>query len=76
VGLEPGPPSLFGITEELLERKSSGQESKKPRVTAMGIRCVGHATPSIRKKLALTSSTGGSRSVGIVLLRAKPTEFS
>jgi hypothetical protein len=33
-------------------------------------------TPSIRKKLALTSPTSGGRSVGIVRLRTKSTEFS
>jgi hypothetical protein len=38
---------------------------------AVGIRCADHATPSIRKKLALTSPTCGGRSVGIVRLRAK-----
>ena len=31
--------------------------------------------PSIRKKLALTSPTGGGRSVGIVRSRTKATEF-
>jgi hypothetical protein len=39
----------------------------------MGIRCADH---SIRKKLALTSPTGGGRSVGIVRSRSKATEFS
>jgi hypothetical protein len=32
-------------------------------------------TPSIRKKLALTSPTSGGRSVGIVCSRAQATEF-
>jgi hypothetical protein len=41
----------------------------------MGIRCTDHATPSIRKKLALTSPTSGGRSVGVVRLRTKATEF-
>ena len=40
----------------------------------MGIRCAEHVTPSIRKKLALSSPTGGDRSVGIVRLRTKATE--
>jgi hypothetical protein len=35
--------------EELLEWKSSGSGSRKPRLTAMGIRCTDHATPSICK---------------------------
>jgi hypothetical protein len=50
--------------------------SRKPRLTAMGIRCADLAIPSIRTKLALTSPTSGGRSVGIVRLRAKATEFS
>jgi hypothetical protein len=49
VGLEWGPLSLVSITEELLEWKSSGSGSRKPRITAMGIRCADHATPSIHK---------------------------
>jgi hypothetical protein len=32
----------------------------------VGIRCTDYATPSIRKKLSLTSPTSGGRSVGIV----------
>jgi hypothetical protein len=38
-----------GTTEELLEWKSSGSGSRKSRLTAVGIRCADHATPSIRK---------------------------
>jgi hypothetical protein len=49
---------------------------KKAELTAGGIRCAEHATPSIRKKLALTSPTCGGRSVGIVRLRNKATEVS
>jgi hypothetical protein len=49
VGLERGPLSLVSITEELPEWKSSGFGSRKPRLTAMGIRFADHATPSIRK---------------------------
>jgi hypothetical protein len=49
VGLERGPLSLMLITEELLEWKSSGSGSRKSRLTAVGIRCGDHATPSIRK---------------------------
>jgi hypothetical protein len=41
----------------------------------VGIRCTDHATPSICKKLALTSPTSGGRSVRIVCLQAKATEF-
>ena len=42
----------------------------------MGIRCADHVTPLHPQKLALTSPTGGGRSVGIVRLRNKATEFS
>ena len=40
----------------------------------MGICCADHATPLYPQKLALTSLTGGGRSVGIVRLRTKATE--
>jgi hypothetical protein len=43
--------------------------SWKLRLTAAGIRCADHVTPSIGKKLALASLTSGGRSVGIVRLR-------
>jgi hypothetical protein len=49
VGLERGPLSLERITEELLEWKNSGSGSRKPRLTAVGIRCADQATISIRK---------------------------
>ena len=42
----------------------------------MGTRCADHVTPLYPQKLALTSPTGGGRSVGIVRLRTKATEFS
>ena len=42
----------------------------------MGTRCTDHVTPLSPQKLALTSPTGGGRSVGIVRVRAKATEFS
>ena len=41
----------------------------------MGIRCADHVTPFYPQKLALTSPTGGGRSVGIVRSRTKATEF-
>jgi hypothetical protein len=44
---------------------------KKTELTTGGIRCADQATPSIRKKLALTSPKSGGRSVGIVRLRTK-----
>jgi hypothetical protein len=56
--------------------KCFGAGSRKPRLTAVGIRCADHVTPSIRKKLALTLPRSGGHSVGIVCLRTKATEFS
>jgi hypothetical protein len=44
VALERGPLRLVRITEELFEWKSSGSG-----LTAVGIRCADHATPSSRK---------------------------
>jgi hypothetical protein len=73
VGLEWGPLSLVRITEELLEWKSSGFGFRKPRLTAVGIRCADHATPLYRQKLALTLPTSGGHSLGTVRLRAKAT---
>ena len=42
----------------------------------MGIRCADHVTPLYPQKLALTSPTGGGRSVGIARSRTKATLFS
>jgi hypothetical protein len=55
----------MSTTEELLGRKSRGC-GLETEITAMGIRRTDYATPSIRKKLALTLLTSGGRSVGIV----------
>ena len=41
----------------------------------MGTCCADHVTPLYPQKLALTSPTGGGRSVGIVCVRTKATEF-
>jgi hypothetical protein len=43
---------------------------------AVGIRCANHVTHLYPQKLALTSPTGGGRSVGMVRSRTKATEFS
>jgi hypothetical protein len=75
VGLERGPLSLVRSIEELLEQKSSGSSSRKQRLMAVGTRCADHMTPLYQQKLALTSPTGGGRSVGIVRLRTKATEY-
>jgi hypothetical protein len=41
----------------------------------VGIRCADHVTPLYPHKLALTSPTGGGRSVGIVFSRTNAMEF-
>ena len=56
-------------------KKSSGSRSRKQRLTAVGTRCADHVTPLYQKKLALTSPTGSGRSVGIVRMWTKATEF-
>jgi hypothetical protein len=62
-------------TEELLDRKVAANVYKTEN-TAVGIGKADHVTPSIRKKLAITSPTSGGRSVGIVRSQTQTTEFS
>ena len=49
---------------------------QKTEINGRGDRCADHMTPLYPQKLALTSPTGGGRSVGIVRSRTKATEFS
>jgi hypothetical protein len=49
VGLEWCPLRLVRIIEELLEWKSTGSGLEYQDLTAVGIRCVDHVTPSIQK---------------------------
>ena len=56
-----------------MNEKSSGSRSRKQILTAVGTRCADHVTPLYPQKLALTSPTGGGRSVGIVRVRTKAT---
>ena len=58
-----------------MNEKISGSRSRKQRLTVVGTRCADHVTPLYPQKLALTSPTGGGRSVGIVRERTKATEF-
>ena len=48
---------------------------QKTEINGRGIRCADHVTPLYPQKFALTSPTGGGRSVGIVRLRTKATEL-
>jgi hypothetical protein len=50
------------------------QLKKSIDLTAVGIRCADHVTPSTRKCRHYFADSGGS-SVGIVRLRTKATEF-
>ena len=59
-----------------MNEKISGSSSRKQILTAVGTRCADHVTLLYPQKLALTSPTGGGRSVGIVRVRTEATEFS
>jgi hypothetical protein len=75
VGLERGPLSLVRINEGLLEWKSSDSGSRKPQLTVVGSVALTRDT-LYSQRLARTSQISGGRSVGIVRLRTKATEFS
>jgi hypothetical protein len=72
VGLERGPLSLVSTTEELLGWKGSSSSLEN---LDYGLRGSAMLTPLYQQKLALTSSTSGGRSVGIVRSRTQATEF-
>jgi hypothetical protein len=72
--IERGPLNLLSTTEELVDRKVAAPVYKIEN-TAVWIRHADHVAPSIRKKLAITSPTSGSRSVGIVRSRTQTKEF-
>jgi hypothetical protein len=73
VGLELGSLSLVSTIEELLGRNSgSGLEN---RVYGRGDTLRLTRDTLYPQKLTLTSPTSGDRSIGIVRLRAKDTEF-
>jgi hypothetical protein len=73
VGLERGPLSLVRIIEELLERKRSGS-GQENRINGRRDLLRWPRDTLYPQKLALTSPTSGSRSVGIVRLRTKGHE--
>jgi hypothetical protein len=75
MGLERGPLSLMNTVDLLLGRNSSGSDLEN--------RDYGHGDPLLRprdtlylQKLALTSLTSGSRSIGIVRSWTKAMEFA
>jgi hypothetical protein len=76
VGLERGPLSLVRIIEELLEWKSSSSGLENRKINGRGDPLRWPRDTLYPQKLALTSPTSGGRSVGIVRLRTKATEFS
>jgi hypothetical protein len=74
VGLERGPLSLVSTIEELLGRNSSGSGLEN-REYSRGDQLSWPRDTLYPHKMALTTPTSGSRSVGIVRLRTKATEF-
>jgi hypothetical protein len=75
VGLERGPLSLASTFKELLGRKSSGSGLESRECGRRNPPCWPRDTLN-PQKLALTSTSGGVRSAGIVSSRIQATEFS
>jgi hypothetical protein len=75
VGLERSPLSFVGTIEELLERESRGSGLENRDYCRREPSPWSHDT-LYPQKLALTLSTNDGRSVGVVRLRTKATEFS
>jgi hypothetical protein len=74
VGLERSPVSLMSTIEKLLGRNSSGSGLEN-REYGRGEPLRLQRDTLYPQKLALTSPTSGSRSVDMVRLRTKTTEF-
>jgi hypothetical protein len=74
VGLERGQLNLVSTTENLLERKNSGS-GLESREYGRGDPLCWQRITLYPQKLALTSSTSGSRSVGMVRSRTKVTSL-
>jgi hypothetical protein len=73
VGLERGPLSRVSTIEELLERKSSGSGLENLDYGRRG--SVALTTRHLLSaKLAITSPTGGCRSIGTARFRTQATE--
>jgi hypothetical protein len=75
VGLERGPLSLVSTIEDILGRNSSGS-GLEHREYGLGDPLRWPSGTLYPQKLALTSPTSGGRSVDIVRLLTKATEFS
>jgi hypothetical protein len=68
------PRTLYSPLRELVSDPGVVMATKAEN-TAVGIRHADHVASSIREKLALTSLTSGSCSVGIVRLRTEAMKF-
>jgi hypothetical protein len=76
VGLERGPLSLVSTSEERSEGESSGSCLENQGYGRRGFAALTTLQILYPQKLVLTSPTSGGRSVSIVRLLTKATEFS